>query len=169
MLNNTTRRVLYTRWLFEKKERAGLSDQVSEMKKQRKATEKEIAGLWKSLLVELGERRKLVDLRATHNAKLDELDRASLVVQSLKKDVKGLQKELRGAEESSVAVLKLSHQKELQDLQMKSKIYELELGVQKKVVASLEATVKLAEGEASKLRSKMDDILFGSAKSSQTL
>ena len=41
--------------------------------------------------------------------------------------------------------------------------------MQKKVVASLEATVKLAEGEASKLRSKMDDILFGSAKSNQTL
>ena len=92
--------------MFEKKEKSDFSDQVAAMKNKEKATEKEISGLRKSLSVELSERRKLVDGCASHNANLDELDRVSLVVQTLKKEVKGLQKELRSAEESAVAVLK---------------------------------------------------------------
>ena len=41
--------------------------------------------------------------------------------------------------------------------------------VQKKLVTILETNLKDAEGEASKLRTKMDNFLFGSVKSDQTL
>ena len=74
--NKYSRQVLYARWVFERNEKAGLEEEVAELKKDRKALEKEVVGLKKSLAVEVGERRKLVDLQVVHGGKLDELERA---------------------------------------------------------------------------------------------
>ena len=167
--NRYSRRVLYARWMFAKKERAEIEGEVGELRKDRKTLEREIVGLKKSLAVEVGERRKLVDLRVVHGGKLDELERAGMVITNLKKEVKGLTRDLREAEDRSVAVLKLSHQKELQDVLFKAKTAEIELSVQRKMVGSLEATLKTADGEAAKLRGKLDDLMFINAKSGQVI
>ena len=141
--NKYSRRVLHGRWVFEKNDRLKLEEEVGELRKERKVFEREVAGLKKSLAVEVGERRKLVDLRVVHGGKLDELERAGMQITNLKKEVKGLARDLKDAEDRSVAVLKLSHQKELQDVLFKSKTFELDLAVQKKLVATLEGSLKL--------------------------
>ena len=87
----------------------------------------------------------------------------------LKKEVAGLRKDLRNVEEASVATLKLKHQKELQDEQYKSKMATIELNVLKKVCDNLHSKLRFAEGEASKIRTQMDQYMFGGAKSDQAL
>ena len=117
----------------------------------------------------MGKRRKLVNFRVVHGGKLDELERAGMIITNLKKEVKGLTRDLREAEDRSVAVLKLSHQKELQDVLFKSKTFEIDLAVQKKLVAALEGSLKLAETDASRARGKLNDLVFHNAKADQAI
>ena len=149
--------------------KAALEEEAAEIKRDRKALEKVVAGSRKSLAVKLGERRKLVNLRVMQGSKLDELEQAGMTVSNLKKEVKGLTRDLREAKDISVAVLKLFHQKELQDMMCKAKSVEINLAVQWIMVATLEGSLKLAENEASKARGKLDELAFHNAKSDQVI
>ena len=47
--NKYSCRVMYVRWLFEKREKAELEEEVTELRKERNALEREVAGLKKRL------------------------------------------------------------------------------------------------------------------------
>ena len=121
--------------------------------------------LKKSLAVEVGERTKLVDLWVVHGGKFDALERADMAVTNLKKEVKGLLRDLWEVEDKSVTVLKLSHQKDLQYVQFKAKTVEIDLTVQRKLVATLKEGLKLAGIEASRAGGKLNNLVFHNAKS----
>ena len=73
------------------------------------------------------------------------------------------------AEDRSVAVLKLSHQKELQDVQFKAKTVDINLAAHKKMVVTLEGSLKTVENKASKARGELNDLVYYNAKSDQTI
>ena len=122
------------------------------MEKERKASQREITALKKSLEEERAFRMKYLELRQTHSEKVDGLLRAQQLVVSLRKEVKDVRKHMATVAENELATVKMNHQVEMQAEAFRARSAEIEVTVTKRLMANLDEKLRQTESEASRIR-----------------
>lgn len=108
--------------MFAKKGEEVAEIWVDELKKERKATQKEIVGLKKSLEEERDFLMKYLKLRQTHCEKVDGLVRVQQLLVILQKEIKDMRNHMATVAEKKMATVKMNHQVEIQAEVFKAKL-----------------------------------------------
>lgn len=124
--------------MLTKKGQEILETRLDESEKERKATQKEIADLKKSLEEEKAFRMKYLELCQMHSEKVEGIVQAQQLVVTFQKVAKDVQKHMATVAENEMATVKLNHQVEIQAEAFKAKSAKIEVTVMKWLMENLD-------------------------------